>query len=128
AHSVAYWTGRGWAEQAPIKTESRIDVPRDGAHVPAGRVAVAGIAWAQHRGIEGVEVRVDDGSWQEARLGAEAGIDTWRQWVYAWDAAPGRHTLQVRATDRTGMPQTGVEASPSPNGATGWHTITVDVG
>jgi hypothetical protein len=85
------------------------------------------VAWAQHRGIESVEVRVDGGPWQRADLGAEASIDTWRQWVYAWDAAPGRHTLQVRATDRTGTAQTGVETPPAPDGATGWHTITVDV-
>jgi DMSO/TMAO reductase YedYZ molybdopterin-dependent catalytic subunit len=124
---VAYWTPRGWSEKAPIKTESRIDVPRNGAQVRAGTVAVAGVAWAQHRGIERVEVRVDAGGWQQARLAAEASIDTWRQWVYAWDAAPGSHTLQVRATDRTGTPQTGVETPPAPNGATGWHTIRVDV-
>ncbi|HYJ75264.1 MAG TPA: oxidoreductase, partial [Kineosporiaceae bacterium] len=92
-----------------------------------GRVAVAGLAWAQHRGIERVEVRVDGGAWQQARLGAEASIDTWRQWVLPWDAAPGRHTLQVRATDGTGTPQTGTESPPAPDGATGWHTITVDV-
>jgi DMSO/TMAO reductase YedYZ molybdopterin-dependent catalytic subunit len=125
--AVAYWTPRGWSPQAPIKTESRIDVPRDGAQLRAGRIAVAGIAWAQHRGIEGVEVRVDGRDWQPARLAAQATIDTWRQWVYAWDAVPGRHTLQVRATDRTGTAQTGVETPPAPDGATGWHTITVDV-
>jgi DMSO/TMAO reductase YedYZ molybdopterin-dependent catalytic subunit len=124
---VAYWTGRGWAERAPVKTASRIDVPRDGARLAAGRVAVAGVAWAQHRGIQRIEVRVDGGPWQEARLGAEASIDTWRQWVLPWDAAPGRHTLRVRATDGTGAPQTGVETPVIPDGATGWHTITVEV-
>ncbi|MGZ4651018.1 MAG: molybdopterin-dependent oxidoreductase, partial [Kineosporiaceae bacterium] len=125
--AVAYWTPRGWAPRAPVKTESRIDVPRDGASVRSGTVAVAGIAWAQHRGIEAVEVRVDGGTWQRADLGAEASIDTWRQWVYRWPANPGRHTLEVRATDGTGAEQTGVQASPAPNGATGWHLITVDV-
>jgi DMSO/TMAO reductase YedYZ molybdopterin-dependent catalytic subunit len=124
---MAYWTPRGWAPRAPVKTESRIDVPRDAQSVPAGRVAVAGVAWAQHRGIEAVEVRVDGGAWQRADLGAEATVDTWRQWVYRWDAKPGRHTLQVRATDRTGAPQTGVETPPAPDGATGWHSITVSV-
>ncbi len=110
-----------------MKTESRIDVPRDGASVRSGTVAVAGIAWAQHRGIEGVEVRVDDGPWQRADLGAEASVDTWRQWVYRWPASPGRHTLEVRATDGTGAVQTPVQAPPAPDGATGWHSITVDV-
>ncbi len=123
----AYWTPRGWSERAPVKTESRIDVPRDGAGVRAGRIAVAGIAWAQHRGIAGVQVRVDQGPWQDATLGAEASIDTWRQWVYAWDATPGRHVLQVRAADREGAVQTGEQAPPEPDGATGWHTVTVTV-
>jgi DMSO/TMAO reductase YedYZ molybdopterin-dependent catalytic subunit len=125
--AVAYWTPRGWADRAPVKTQSRIDVPRAGSDVRAGRVAVAGVAWAQHVGIDRVEVRVDGGAWQPARLAAEASIDTWRQWVFPWDASQGRHTLQVRATDRTGRTQTGDEAPPAPDGATGWHTIEVQV-
>ena len=123
----AYWTPRGWSAQAPVKTQSRIDVPRSGADVRAGRVAVAGVAWAQHRGIEKVEVRVDDGPWQAARLGSVPSTDTWRQWVLEWDAAPGRHTLAVRATDATGAVQTQQEAPPAPDGATGWHTVEVSV-
>jgi hypothetical protein len=103
----AYWTPRGWAAQAPIKTASRIDVPHDGAKVRAGRVAVAGVAWAQHRGIRAVEVQVDDGAWQPARLAADVSADAWRQWVLDWDATPGRHELRVRATDGTGAVQTG---------------------
>jgi DMSO/TMAO reductase YedYZ molybdopterin-dependent catalytic subunit len=123
----AYWTPRGWSARGPVKTESRIDVPRQGEEVRAGRVAVAGIAWAQHVGIDRVEVRVDGGAWRPARLAAEASTDTWRQWVLEWDAAPGRHTLQVRATDRRGVPQTDQEAPPAPDGATGWHTREVVV-
>ena len=123
----AYWIGRGWAQQAPIKTESRIDTPRGSGSLTAGLVPVAGIAWAQHRGIEAVEVRVDDGSWQEAELAAMDSLDTWRQWLYRWDAPTGRHTLQVRATDGTGAVQTAQVAPPAPDGATGYHTIEVDV-
>jgi DMSO/TMAO reductase YedYZ molybdopterin-dependent catalytic subunit len=122
----AYWVRRGWAQQAPIKTESRIDVPKPGATVAAGPVTVAGIAWAQHRGISRVEVSVD-GAWQPARLAAQDTIDTWRQWVYDWDATPGEHALAVRATDRTGATQTATPADPVPNGATGDHTISVTV-
>ena len=124
----AYWVQRGWAKEAPIKTQSRIDTPADGARLSPGPVAVAGVAWAQHRGIEGVEVRVDDGAWQAAELGADDTIDTWRQWVYRWGAAPGSHTLSVRATDGEGETQTSVRAAPFPDGATGHHTILVDVG
>ncbi|MEU7554987.1 molybdopterin-dependent oxidoreductase [Streptomyces sp. NPDC044571] len=123
----AYWVRRSWAQQAPVKTQSRIDTPRGGAEPVAGRVAVAGMAWAQHRGVARVEVRVDAGPWHEARLGAADGDDTWRQWVWPWDATPGRHTLEVRATDRTGAVQTGVRHGTVPDGATGWHAVEVRV-
>jgi DMSO/TMAO reductase YedYZ molybdopterin-dependent catalytic subunit len=125
---TAYWTDRGWDAEAPIKTASRIDVPRGFAQVKAGTVAVAGVAWAQHTGIATVEVRVDDGPWQEARLSDEATIDSWRQWVYEWDATEtGPHKLEVRATDKSGYTQTPERVPPRPNGATGWHNITVTV-
>ncbi len=127
ARQQAYWTQRGYALQAPIKTESRIDVPRPLAQVPAGRVAVGGVAWAPHRGISRVQVNVDNGPWQTAKLAAADGTDTWRQWVWAWDAPPGLHTLQVRATDGTGAVQTKSEAAVFPSGATGWDSVVVTV-
>ncbi len=123
----AYWIRRGWAEQAPIKTQSRIDVPRSGDTVPAGPVVVGGVAWAQHRGISAVEVSVDGGIWQPATLAATVSIDTWRLWSWNWDATPGRHRLAVRATDNAADVQTSAVASPFPDGATGWHTIDVSV-
>ncbi|MFI6604600.1 molybdopterin-dependent oxidoreductase [Nonomuraea sp. NPDC050536] len=123
----AYWTPRGWSAKGPIKTESRIDVPASGGSVKAGRAVIAGVAWAQHTGIAAVEVRVDRGPWQQARLAQVPGPDTWRQWMLDWDATPGQHTIQVRATDAAGRTQTEQEAPPAPDGATGWHTITVNV-
>jgi DMSO/TMAO reductase YedYZ molybdopterin-dependent catalytic subunit len=124
----AYWTSRGWSAQAPVKTESRIDVPRDGADLKAGPIAIAGVAWAQHRGIDAVEVRIDDGGWQPARLAEVPSTDTWRQWVLVWEGATaGKHTVSVRATDGTGAVQTEQKAPPPPDGATGWHTIEVFV-
>ncbi|HEX7535721.1 MAG TPA: molybdopterin-dependent oxidoreductase [Dermatophilaceae bacterium] len=128
AGDQGYWTPRGWSERGPVKTESRIDVPRAGDRVSAGTVAVAGIAWAQHRGIRAVEVRVDDGPWQPARLAEEPTIDSWRQWVLPWQAVKGNHTITVRATDAEGVVQTEAQAPPAPDGATGWHTVTVNVG
>jgi hypothetical protein len=127
ADATAYWVSRGWSAQAPVKTATRIDVPAPGSALAAGPVAVAGVAWAQHRGIEAVEVRVDDGAWQPARLAAVPGVDTWRQWVYRWDATPGRHTLWARAVDGTGDVQTGQVSPPEPDGATGWPSATVTV-
>jgi DMSO/TMAO reductase YedYZ molybdopterin-dependent catalytic subunit len=127
ADNHAYWTTRGWDQQAPVKTESRIDIPTGEAPVRPGRVPVAGVAWAQHKGIEAVEVRVDGGPWQEAKLAAVPGIDTWRQWVFEWDATAGSHVIQARATDKTGYTQTALQAPPPPNGASGYPAVTVTV-
>lgn len=121
----AYWTDRGWSELGPVKTQARIDTPY--AAAKAGRVPVAGVAWAQHRGIERVQLRVDRGPWQEARLASVPNVDTWVQWVWEWDATPGEHELQVRATDATGVPQTAKRADVVPDGATGYHTLSVTV-
>jgi DMSO/TMAO reductase YedYZ molybdopterin-dependent catalytic subunit len=122
-----YWVPRGWSRDAPIKTQSRIDVPRARETVPAGRSAIAGIAWAQPHGVAKVEVNIDRTEWHEATLGTEATGDTWRQWSFEWDATPGEHVVQVRATDKTGYTQTEEVARPDPDGATGWHTRTFDV-
>jgi DMSO/TMAO reductase YedYZ molybdopterin-dependent catalytic subunit len=127
ARQRAYWTQRGYAAQAPIKTESRIDVPKPLAQVKAGPVTVAGVAWAPARGIAAVEVSVDGGPWRPARLAASGGIDTWRQWRQTWDATPGVHRLQVRATDNTGATQPSRRAQPVPSGASGWDSVVVTV-
>ncbi|MET4921212.1 molybdopterin-dependent oxidoreductase [Streptomyces sp. PSRA5] len=123
----AYWVKRTWSRQAPIKTQSRIDTPRPFASPKAGKVPVAGVAWAQHRGIERVEVRVDGGAWNRAELAAEDSEDTWRQWLWEWPATSGSHTLEVRATDRDGNTQTDKRVGTVPNGATGWHSVVVAV-
>ncbi|CAN5820862.1 sulfite oxidase [soil metagenome] len=122
-----YWLRRGWAQEAPIKLMSRIDTPRGLAKVPAGLVAIAGVAWEQRVGIAGVEVMVDDGGWQPAELGEVTTDDTWRQWLYRWDATPGRHTIAVRAIDSDGAIQTDERAEPIPDGASGHHRIVVTV-
>ena len=125
AKDQAYWTEREWAEKADVKTQSRIDTPRGLGTYEPGRVAVGGVAWAQRRGIEKVEVRVDDGPWQEATLGPDGGTDYWRQWTWTWEAKSGRHNLTVRATDGTGAVQTSERAEPFPDGASGYHSIVV---
>ena len=128
AGAAAYWYQNGWAQQAPIKTESRIDVPAPGSQVKAGKVSVAGVAWAQHKGIEAVEVRVDSGPWQEATLAAVPDLDTWRQWVWEWDATGvGPHTIEARATDKTGYTQTSLQAPEAPNGASGYPVAQINV-
>ena len=122
---MGYWTPLGWSALGPIKTASRIDVPRKRS-VDAGQVVVAGVAWDQHTGISKVEVGID-GDWREAQLAEVTGPDTWRQWLYRWDATPGPHDVSVRATNADGEVQTESVAPPAPDGATGFHTITVVV-
>jgi DMSO/TMAO reductase YedYZ molybdopterin-dependent catalytic subunit len=124
----AYWVPLGWAKEAPILTQSRIDVPRNGSSVPPGSVAVAGVAWAPDRGITAVEVQVDESGWQAAELSTPISDATWVQWVYRWDATAGDHQLSVRATDGTGEVQTDRVTRPDPDGARGHHTIEVMVG
>ncbi|MFF1556583.1 molybdopterin-dependent oxidoreductase [Streptomyces sp. NPDC058279] len=123
-----YWVRRKWAREAPVKTQARIDTPKPFARPAPGAVMVAGVAWAQHRGVDRVEVRVDDGPWEPADLAAEATADTWRQWSYRWQAAPGGHTLTVRATDRSGTTQTEERTPTIPDGASGRHSVVVSVG
>jgi DMSO/TMAO reductase YedYZ molybdopterin-dependent catalytic subunit len=121
----AYWVARDWAAQGPIRIASRIDVPVAGRRFAAGRRPIAGVAWAQTRGIARVEVQVDDGDWLEARLGPAVDADVWRQWVLPYDFRPGRHRLTVRATGADGEVQTDDRTDPFPSGATGWHTVEV---
>lgn len=124
----AYWVRLGWAKEAPILTQSRIDVPRDGSTVAAGPVTIAGVAWAPDRGIRAVEVSVDGGPWQTATISAPISTATWVQWRTTWAAPAGSHIIEVRATDGTGEVQTAEASPPAPDGARGHHRITVEVG
>ena len=128
ADETAFWTNNGWSAKGPVKTSSRIDVPTNGASVAPGRTAIAGVAWAQHIGVAGMEVRIDGGMWQAARLADELSIDCWRQWVFDWDATSGNHLTEARATDAAGGIQSGVSKAVAPDGAEGWQVITVSVG
>jgi DMSO/TMAO reductase YedYZ molybdopterin-dependent catalytic subunit len=124
----AYWTERDWAAEGPIKIASRIDTPAPLRPFPAGRRAIAGVAWAQTRGIAKVEVRVDQEDWAEAELSPEVDADLWRQWVLPYDFATGRHSVTVRATGADGEVQTEERAAPFPAGSSGWHTVQVVAG
>jgi len=123
----SYWVPRGYAAEAPIKTQCRIDIPRTGEPVPAGPQYIAGVAWAQTRGITKVEVRVDDGPWQEAELADELTDETWRQWRIEWDAQPGSPRLLCRATDGDGVLMPEERTEPLPDGASGWQSKLVIV-
>lgn len=126
--AAAYWTQRGWSERGPIKLQSRIDVPRFGAQVSPGAAVIAGVAWQQHVGVRGVEVQVDDRPWRQATLASAVSGDTWVQWSLPWTAEAGTHRIRCRATNTEGETQTSVPRNVVPDGATGWHTIEVQVG
>ena len=124
-----YWVPRGWSKEGPMKTQSRIDVPGGGRGLVAGQpTPIAGIAWAPTRGIERVEVNIDDEGWLPCQLSEAVGDESWVQWHREWTPSAGRHRIQVRATDGDGITQRSEEVSPAPNGAEGWHTVTVNVG
>jgi len=123
AERTAYWTERKWATDSPILTQSRIDVPKSLGTVSKDKPVIAGVAWAQHRGIQKVEIRIDGGEWHEVKLAEDAGVDLWRQWSYRYDGASGRHSAQVRATDLTCETQPEERTKVFPSGARGWHEI-----
>jgi DMSO/TMAO reductase YedYZ molybdopterin-dependent catalytic subunit len=125
----AYWVDQGWQKDGTVQLASRIDTPRSSKSLYAGKpVAVAGVAWEQHVGVGKVEVQIDEGAWQEARLAPTASIDTWRQWVLPWTPEKtGTHKLRVRATDNNGRVQSAAVHEPYPGAASGYHEITVNV-
>jgi DMSO/TMAO reductase YedYZ molybdopterin-dependent catalytic subunit len=127
AQDEAYWTPRGYSEEAPIKFSSRVDTPKIGAPVAAGRIPIAGMAWAQTVGIERVEVQVDDGEWQPATLSEAVNDTTWVQWMMEWDATPGTHYVAVRAVDKNGDLQIEERAPIAPNGSSGWQRSLITV-
>ncbi len=122
-----YWIPRGWSKEGPIKTMSRIDVPRNRSAVTAGTTPIAGVAWSPPRGVDSVEVRVDEGPWWQCDLAVPGTDESWVQWKTTWDAAPGRHRIQVRAVDGEGQVQPIGPKRPAPDGAEGWHTVDVIV-
>ena len=123
----AYWTERDWATDAPIKISSRIDTPKSFAEIESGETFIGGVAWSQGEGIDKVEVKIDGGDWQEAKLGPSAGVDYWRQWYHPWKAESGQHTLTVRATNGQGEVQSPAKAMPFPNGSSGYQSIITRV-
>ena len=121
----AYWVERGWAAQGRSRSPPASTPRRSLRNFPAGRRAIAGVAWAQGRGIERVEVQIDEEDWVEAELSPADEADMWRQWVLPYDFRRGSHLIKVRATATDGEVQTDDRADPFPNGASGWHTLRV---
>ncbi|CAL4859238.1 molybdopterin-dependent oxidoreductase [Microbacterium sp. MM2322] len=127
ADDEAYWTPRGYSAEAPIKFSSRVDTPKSGTPVKAGKVPIAGVAWAQTVGIERVEVSIDNGDWMPAKLSNPVNNDTWVQWLVEWDATPGTHYVAVRAINKDGDTQIEERAAIAPNGSSGWQRSLISV-
>ena len=125
---LGYWENNGWDERAIIKTMSRIDQPQDGASPPAGPVRFSGIAFAGSRRISGVELSWDGGStWHAAQLEPEFAPNAWRFWSLTSTLSGGQYRVAVRARDGEGTLQTASPAPTLPNGADGYHSITIDL-
>lgn len=127
ADDEAYWTPRGYSAEAPIKFSSRLDTPSIGEAVPAGKIPIAGVAWAQSVGIERVEVKIDEGEWTEATMSTPINDDTWVQWFLEWDATPGTHYVAVRAVNKNGDLQIEERAPIAPDGSSGWQRSLIRV-
>lgn len=125
-----YWEQRGWTREALVKLMSRIDTPHDGDLLVADRPTfIAGVAYSGAEGISRIDVSVDGGqSWSQANLRQPLGALTWTLWEYPWRPKRGKHIIVVRTVDLAGRVQTPAIAQPLPDGASGYHAITVTVG
>ncbi len=124
-YNPGYWVGRGWDEVARVKATSVIDTVavKDLAVVDGqGFVPVGGIAYGGARGISGVEVRVDEGPWEEAQLRSPLSDTTWILWRYEWPFQEGEHTFEVRCAEADGTPQIEERKGNRPDGASGIHS------
>jgi DMSO/TMAO reductase YedYZ molybdopterin-dependent catalytic subunit len=123
-----WYEQRNWNKRGIIKTMSRIDLPIDGARLPAGKQRVAGIAYAGDRGVSRVEFSVDDGgTWQRAAIiDSMPGKDAMVRWEGSFEVpSSGSVTITMRSTDGLGDLQTEDFQLPQPDGASGRDAITV---
>ncbi|MDX2138883.1 MAG: molybdopterin-dependent oxidoreductase [Chloroflexota bacterium] len=121
-----YWVRRGWDKEARVRATSVIDTIATDMMVmddEQSLIPVGGIAWAGARGVAAVEVRIDGGDWQPARVRAPISDRTWVIWRYDWAFTEGEHTFEVRCIEANGAAQIEAEAGVRPSGATGIHEM-----
>jgi hypothetical protein len=119
-----FWQKRGWSESAFVKTTSVIDTT-----IPETNnlIEVGGIAFAGARGIEAVELSVDESVWVPVELDRPLSPLTWILWRGSLELAPGEHKITVRAIDGEGEVQTGKPSKTHPSGATGYHSKRITI-
>ena len=136
-----YWQRNGWTNIADYNTGSSIIIPGQApirhrfrgldelpSHASNGRVPIAGIAFGGDRGISKVEVSTDDGeTWKTAKIKEPLSHYTWVLWTAGFipKEEGNNYKIIVRATDKEGQVQTSELREPFPDGATGYHTISI---
>ena len=124
-----FWAKQGWGDAAPYNTSTRIDVPANRAQLGPGEIVLGGVTFAGYRGIDRVEVSLDNGAtWEPAQVRPSLSQNTWNLWIFKKDLGPGTYQVKARAVDGNGDVQTSFEAEPYPDGATGYHSIILRVG
>ncbi len=97
------WERDGKVVREPVRLQrvrALITEPGPNAQVRAGELAIRGVAWSGAAPIARVEVRVGDGSWQEARLVGERHRSSWQWWELITRVEKSGHvTIRARATD-----------------------------
>jgi hypothetical protein len=119
-----FWQQRGWSESGFVKTTTVIDTIQTGSGDP---ILIGGIAFVGARGIQSVELRVDEGEWRIVDLDRPLSPLTWVLWRASLDLPSGEHEITVRAVDGEGEIQTERKSRTHPNGATGYHSKTITI-
>ena len=136
-----YWQRNGWTNIAEYNTGSSIVIPGQASirnrfrgldEIPSSssneRMPIAGIAFGGDRGISKVEVSTDGGTtWKTAKIKEPLSRYTWVLWTAGFVPEEGmdNYKIIVRATDKKGKIQTSELRKPFPDGASGYHTISV---
>jgi DMSO/TMAO reductase YedYZ molybdopterin-dependent catalytic subunit len=138
-----YWQRNGWSNIAEYNTGSSIVIPgqapirnrfrnldenfTNNSSSANKRVPIAGIAFGGDKGISKVEVSTDGGiTWKTAKIKEPLSRYTWILWTTGFiPEKVENYKVIVRATDKNGEVQSSELNNPFPDGATGYHTISV---
>jgi DMSO/TMAO reductase YedYZ molybdopterin-dependent catalytic subunit/rhodanese-related sulfurtransferase/glyoxylase-like metal-dependent hydrolase (beta-lactamase superfamily II) len=104
-----YWYETDEAPREPVtlqRVRAMITDPRDGEQLQPGPTTVRGVAWSGAAPIARVEVSINNGSWQQARLVGDRQPHRWQWWeLLTHFAEPDQSSIRARATDLAGRAQ-----------------------